>query len=456
MKIVVIGLGKVGLEVVEQLTAEGHALTVADIDAKKVDTALGQFDIVGVVGSATDHTVLKEADCGSADLVIALTANDEVNLTCCLMSKKLGAKNTIARARKPEYNEGIHLIREDLGLSLCINPERETAKEISRILKFPLAKNVEPFAKGKVEMIEYVVTKECPFCNKTLIEIFSKIKNPVLACGVQRGGEMFIPNGSFKILENDIIMLVGKTQKMSAFFREVGIKTTGVKDIIIVGGGTTTYYLAEFLSKQHQKVTIIEINPTAAEQISERFPDSTIVLGDGTSQQILAEEGLKNADALCCMTGIDEENIISSLYASTVSEKIKTITKINRAELTHLVKPLEVGSVVVPKKIAANQILRYVRAKQNSEGTDVLSLYKLADGKAEALELPVTALHPEILGIPLSRLNIKSGAIVASINRCGNIITPHGSDTLELGDTVIVVTTLKGIDSIDDILETKE
>lgn len=456
MNIVVIGLGKVGLEVVEQLTAEGHSVTVADIDAKKVDTVLGIYDTVGVVGSATDHEILKEANCGNADLVIALTDNDEMNLTCCLMSKKLGAKNTIARARKPEYNLGIHLIREDLGLSLCINPERETAREIARILKFPLAKNVEPFAKGKVELIEYVATKESPLCGKTVFEIFSKMKNKVLICGVQRGEEMHIPYGSFRIEEDDILMIVATPVRMSAFFREAGIKTTGVHDVIIIGGGTTTYYLAELLIKQHLNVIIIEQDPAAAEAIAERIPDATVILGDGTSQQILEEEGLRDADALCCMTGIDEENIIASMYASTVSEKIKTITKINRTELTHIVKPLEVGSVVNPKKLAAYRILKYVRAKQNSEGTDVLALYKLADGKAEALEFPVTELHPEMQNVPLSELNIRPDAIVASINRHGTIITPRGSDVLQKGDTVIVVTTRSGLDSIDDILESEE
>ena len=456
MNIVVIGLGKVGLEVVEQLTAEGHSVTVADIDAKKVDTVLGIYDTVGVVGSATDHTVLKEANCGNADLVIALTDNDEMNLTCCLMSKKLGAKNTIARARKPEYNMGIALIREDLGLSLCINPERETAREIARILKFPLAQNVEPFAKGKVELIEYVATKDSPLCGKTVNDIFSKMKNTVLICGVQRGGEMHIPYGSFLIEEEDTLMLIATPIRMSAFFREAGIKTTGVRDVIIIGGGTTTYYLAALLTKQHLNVTIIEHDPAVADLIAERLPEATVVLGDGTSQQTLAEEGLADAHALCCMTGVDEENIIASMYAATVNKKIKTITKISRTELTHIVKPLEVGSVVNPKKIAANQILKYVRAKQNSEGTDVLSLYKLADGKAEALEFPVTELHPEMQNVPLSQLNIRNDAIVASINRRGNIITPGGSDVLQKGDTVIVVTTRSGLDSIDDILESAE
>ncbi len=456
MNIVVIGLGKVGLEVVEQLTDEGHAVTVADIDAKKVDTVLGIYDTVGVVGNAIDQKVLREAGCGDADLVIALTDNDEMNLTCCLMSKKLGARNTIARARKPEYNSGIHLIREDLGLSLCINPERETAREIARILKFPLAKNVEPFAKGKVELIEYVATKDSPLSGKTVNEIFSKMKNTVLVCAVERNGEIHIPYGDFFIEEDDILMLVAKPERMSAFFREAGIKTTGVKDVIIIGGGTTTFYLAELLLNQHLNVTVIEIDPRMAELISELLPDATVIVGDGTSQQILAEEGLGKADALCCMTGVDEENIIASLYASTISSKIKTVTKVNRSELNHLIHPLEVGSVVNPKKIAANQILRYVRAKQNSEGTDVLALYKLADGKAEALEFPVTELHPEMQGVPLSQLKIRSDAIVASINRRGNIITPRGSDTLQRGDTVIVVTTRSGLDSIDDILESEE
>lgn len=451
MNIVIIGLGKVGLELTEQLAAEGHSITVVDSDNRRVETAIGMYDVAGVTGSATNHNVLREADVGDADLVVTLTGNDELNLTCCLMSKKLGAKNTIARARKPEYSEGIDLIRSDLGLSLCINPEKETAKEIARVLKFPLAKNVEPFAKGKIEMIEYPIKKESSLCGKTVNEIFSKMKYPILICAVERGNEVLIPYGDFLIAEGDVLMLVGSADRMTAFFREAGIKTTTIRDVIIIGGGNTAYYLAGQLLKMRMSVSIIEVNKKIAEAVSEALPDATVILGDGTDHQLLAEEGLRDTDALCCMTGIDEENIIASLYASTVNKNIKTVTKVNRSELTYLASPLGIGSIVTPKKIAANIILRYVRALQNSTDVDnVITLYKLANGKAEALEFAVKDDSP-LIGISLSNLNIKKDVMVASINRQGEIISPHGSDTMEKGDTVIVVTTRSGLDRLEDI-----
>lgn len=451
MNILILGLGKVGVELTEQLSGEGHAITVVDKDPRRVESTLGMYDVAGVVGSITNHEILKEASVSSADLVIALTGNDEINLTSCLMSKKLGAKNTIARTVKPEYTDGINIIRDDLGLSLSINPEKETASEIARIIKFPLAKNVEPFAKGKIEMIEYVIDGQSPMCNRTVIEIFSKMKNPILICAVERDGTVIIPNGDFKVQENDVLMLVGSTERMTAFFREAGIKTTTIKNVIIIGGGNTAYYLAQKLLKMRISVSIIEVNKKTAENISEALPEATVVLGDGTDHQLLAEEGILDADALCAMTGIDEENIIASLYAKKVNENIKTVTKINRSELTFLAKPLGVGSVVTPKRIASNIILRYVRAIENSSDADnVLTLYRLANGKAEALEFAVGA-DCSIKGIPLKELKTHDDVIIASINRKGRIISPRGDDTLEMGDTVIVVTTKTGLEKLEDI-----
>lgn len=451
MNILILGLGKVGVELTEQLSGEGHAITVVDKDPRRVESTLGMYDVAGVVGSITNHEILKEASVSSADLVIALTGNDEINLTSCLMSKKLGAKNTIARTVKPEYTDGINIIRDDLGLSLSINPEKETASEIARIIKFPLAKNVEPFAKGKIEMIEYVIDGQSPMCNRTVIEIFSKMKNPILICAVERDGTVIIPNGDFKVQENDVLMLVGSTERMTAFFREAGIKTTTIKNVIIIGGGNTAYYLAQKLLKMRISVSIIEVNKKIAENISEALPEATVVLGDGTDHQLLAEEGILDADALCAMTGIDEENIIASLYAKKVNENIKTVTKINRSELTFLAKPLGVGSVVTPKRIASNIILRYVRAIENSSDADnVLTLYRLANGKAEALEFAVGA-DCSIKGIPLKELKTHDDVIIASINRKGRIISPRGDDTLEMGDTVIVVTTKTGLEKLEDI-----
>lgn len=450
MNIIVAGLGKVGLEVVEQLSSEGHSVTVIDIDAKKVDVAVGSHDIGGVVGSATDYRVLLEANIGEAELLIALTGNDEINLTTCLLSKKLGAKSTIARARNPEYRDGIYIIRDDLGLSMCINPEMETAREIARVLKFPLAKNVEPFAKGKIEMIQYVVKSSDSLCGRTVNSVFSKLKNPVLVCAVERKDRVIIPYGDFVFDEGDELMLISSPEKLGAFFREVGIKTTTVRDIIIIGGGRTSYYLAEQLSKERLNITIIEIDRAVAEEISDLLPNVNVICGDGTDQQILAEEGLREKDALCCMTGIDEENIIASLYANNVCEDIKTITKVSRAELTYLGRSLGLDSIVTPKKIAANLIIQYVRAKQNSEGSNVLTLYKLAGDKAEALELAVNE-DSSLIGVPLKDLNTSSDVILASINRQGTIIIPRGSDALKAGDTVIVVTTRLGLDNLEDI-----
>jgi len=451
MNIVILGLGKVGVELTELLCSEGHSITVVDKDPKRIETTVGLYDVAGVTGSITSHTVLREAGVVSADLVIALTGNDEINLTSCLMSKKLGSKNTIARVIKPEYSDGINIIRDDLGLSLSINPERETASEIARILKFPLAKNVEPFAKGKVEMIEYEVTANSSMAGRTIIEIFSRMKNPLLACAVERDGKVIIPYGDFRIEEKDLLTLVGSTERMTAFFREAGIKTTSIKNVIIIGGGNTAYYLASLLLKTHIDVTVIELNKSRAERIAELLPEATVILGDGTDHQLLAEEGIHNADALCSMTGVDEENIIASLYAKTASDNIKTVTKINRSELTFLAKPLGVGSVVTPKKIAANIILRYVRAMENSYYADnVLTLYKIANGRAEALEFAVNE-DCSLAGTPISRLNIANDIVIASINRKGKIIVPHGNDTMEKGDTVIVVTTRARLDRLEDI-----
>lgn len=451
MDIVIMGLGKVGLELTEQLSAEGHAITVIDRDPKRVEYALGLYDIAGVVGSITDHLVLREAGLANADLAIALTDNDEINLTSCLICKKLGAKNTIARARKPEYQEGINLIRSDLGLSLCINPEKETAFEIARILKFPNAQKVEPFARGKIELIEYVINEESPLCNRSVSSIFSKLKAPVIACAVERNGNVSIPYGDFVFENGDMVILLGPSQNMSAFFRHLGIKTTSIHDVILIGGGSTGYFLAEKLREMHISVSVIEVNEAAALKISDAMPDINVILGDGTDHQLLAEEGLRDADALCALTGIDEENILTSLYAKTVNKSIKTVTKVNRSELSFLAKPLEVGSIVTPKKIAANIILRYVRALQNSAAADnVLTLYKLADGKVEALEFLVSE-DSSLIGVPLMDLNLANDIIVASINRRGKIISPRGSSTFESGDSVIIVTTRTGLDSLDDI-----
>lgn len=453
MNIIVVGIGKVGYAVAEQLSAEMHDVTIIDLDRSVVDETMSDLDVQGICGNGASRTILLEAGIESCDLLIAITGSDETNLLCCLLARKLGANGTIARVRTPEYNEDIRLIKDSLGLSMAVNPEKEAADEIFRILRFPSAKNIDSFAKGKIDLVSFVAKKECTLCGKSLKDSFAKIRAKALVCAVERGKHVFIPNGDTIVNENDILAVLAAPEEVTAFFREVNIQSTGIESVMIIGGGRLGHYLALELAKYKIKTTIIEQKQEVAENLSFLLPNANVICGDGTNRTLLIEEGLTDVDAVCSLTGIDEENILLSLYAKTASPEIKTVTKINRIAFQEVIRSLDLDSVVYPKYITANLILQHVRARKNNIGNNLETLYKIIDNKVEALEFIVSENNSSIIDTNLEELRLRENVIIGCISRKGSVFIPHGKDQLKVGDTVIIVTTIQGITDLDDIKE---
>ncbi len=450
MQIIIVGCGNVGSSLTEQLSQEGHNITVIDCDSEKVEEVANQYDVMGIVGNGASFNVQNEAGIEQADLMIAVTTSDELNLLCCLIAKKAGNCHTIARVRNPVYNKEIGYIKEELGLSMIINPELAAALEISRLLKFPSAIKVETFAKGRVEILKCKVEENSPICNRPLMELSKILRSEVLVCAVERGEEVFIPDGRFELKEKDIISLVAATENANEFFERMGMSTNRIRRVMIVGGGETTFYLTKMLLSMGVEVTIIETNKKRCNELSELLPKAIIIHGDGTERNLLQEEGLEQMQAFVSWTDMDEENVMLSLFAKH-SSKAKTITKIDRITYDEIIGNLDLGSVLYPKYITAEYIIRYVRAMQNSIGSNVETLYRLIENKVEALEFCVRN-HSAVVGIPLKDLKLKNNLLICCINRKGKIITPGGQDTIEVGDTVVVVTTEKGFGDLQDIL----
>ena len=452
MNIIVVGIGKVGYTVAEQLSSEMHDVTVIDTNEAVLADTIEELDVRGIAGNGASRKVLVEAGIEDCDLLIALTGVDETNLLCCLLANKLGANGTIARVRNPEYNEDIRLIKDSLGLSMSVNPEKEAAEEIFRILRFPSAKNVDIFAKGRVELISFVANSNCSLCGKTIKDSFSKIKAKALICAIERNNEIIIPNGDTVVSENDTVALLAEPREITPFFKEVNIPVTGVQNVMIIGGGKVGLYLAVQLERHNIHTTIIERNQETAENLSFLLPDANIICGDGTNRSLLIEEGFLDVDAVCCLTGIDEENILLSLYAKSVAKDVKTITKVNKIAFQEVIRSLDLGSVIYPKYITANLILQHVRARKNNIGNNVETLYKIIDNKVEALEFNVSE-DSVLLNQTLEELQLKKNVIVGCITRKGHVFIPHGKDTFKVGDSVIIVTKIPGLSDLDDIKE---
>ncbi len=451
MRIIIVGCGKIGLSIIKQLVIEKHDITVIDKNAEVINDITNNYDVMGLVGNGASYSVQKEAGVDRTNLLIAVTGSDEINLLCCLFAKKAGNCNTIARVRDPLYSKEIQYIKDELGLSMIINPEYAAAVEISRLLRFPSADKIDTFAKGRVELLNLVITEDSPFVNKTLIDVAKRVLSDILICTVERGDDIFIPNGAFILRANDKITIVASAVNSREFFTKIGYDTHQVKDTMIIGGGTMTYYLAEILLKMGIKVKIVEQNRDKCELLSENLPRATIINGDATNQEILIEEGINGCDSFVSLTGIDETNIILSLFAKTRTSG-KIVTKIDRISFDDIINTFNVGSLIYPDKIAADYIVSYVRAMQNSIGSNVETLIKLNGGRVEALEFKILKGSP-VIGIPLMQLNLKRDILIGCINRRGTIIIPKGQNTIEEGDTVIVVTTKSGLSDIKDILE---
>ena len=450
MKIIIVGCGKVGTTLAEQLNRENHDITLIDCDSEALQSISDSTDVMSVTGNGAVYQVQMEAGIKEADLLIATTNSDELNMLCCLIAKKAGNCHTIARIRNPEYSAEINYIREELNLSLAINPELAAAREIARLLRFPNAIKIELFAKGRIELLKFLIPKDSILDRMKVMDVVSRLKSNVLICAVERGDDVVIPDGNFEMKGGDKISFIAPHAECADFFRKAGIENNTVNSAMFVGGGKLTGYLAKALADTKIKIKIIEQDEERCRILSELLPHAMIIHGDGSDQKLLLEEGIRQTEAFASLTGFDEENILLSLYAASQS-RAKLITKVNKIAFENVINALNLGSVIYPKMLTADIILQYVRAMQNSMGSNIETLYKIVADKAEALEFRVRGDSP-VLGIPLEKLRTRNNLLVACINRNGRIIMPRGKDTLEAGDTVIIVTTHTGLNDLKDIL----
>ncbi len=451
MKIVIIGLGTVGKTILETLSIEEHTVTIIDEDKDRVDALIAKYDVFGVVGNGACKDIQKEAKMREADLAIALTHSDELNVFACLVAKKLGAKNTIARVRNPAYRTQIMEMKDELGISMIVNPELETSEEIFNRINLPSVSQIEHFANGRALLVEIAVEGNCSLVGETLISLGKKLNSKVLICAVQRGDEVFIPTGNFVIAKGDRVHFTSDANSLGDFLAEINVVNSPLKKIMIVGGGRTSFYLAEALSKKKYKVRIIESNKSVAEDLADRLPKVTVVHGNGTRHAILLEEGIEAMDAFVALTDVDEENMIVSMFANKMNVK-KSITRIKSDDLYEMLGELGIDNTVSPKDIVASRIISYARALANKRGSNVLTLHRLVNNTVEAVEFAAKK-HERIYNKPLRELHIKDNCLIACIIRENAVIIPDGNSTIMLGDNVIVVTTHKNFDDLTDIIE---
>ena len=431
MDIIIVGCGKVGFTLVEQLSNEDHNIVVIDEKPEKVQYITDRLDVMGIVGNGINHKTLLEAGIATADLLIAVTGDDEKNLLCCVIAKKTGHCQTIARVRNPIYNGEIAFLKKEFGLAMIINPELTAANEISRVFQFPSAIRVDSFAKGHVELLHFKVSENSPLIHLKLFNLHQTLHSNVLVCTVIRGSEVIIPNGDFEFRAGDTVAIASERRNAIDFFRKIGIVKNRVGNAILAGGGKVSFYLAKILIQSGIRVTIIEINPSRCDVLSELLPEATIICGDATD--------------------LDEENILLSLYANDVSNA-KTVTKINRSSFNSVINEMNLGSIIYPRVITADYILKYVRSTVNSINSNVETLYKLAGGKAEALEFIIKE-NSAVAGIPLQDLNFRKNTLICCIYRNGKVILPGGQDMMLAGDSVLVVISGYRISDIKEILE---
>lgn len=452
MNIIVVGTGKIGTSIISSLVNEGHDVTAIDNNPQVLEEVSNAHDVMVVCGNGVDCETLEEANISKADLFVAITYSDELNMLSCFLARKMGAKNTIARIRNPEYNySSLGFLKQELDLSLTINPELLVAQEISNILKFPSAVKVESFSRRNFEMVEIKIQDDSKLDGLTLIKMRELYKANYIICYVHRDDEVYIPDGNFQLKNGDKIGITATVQEIQKLLKMVGVLKKKAKDVMILGGGKTSYYLAKILEHVGASVKIIEKDQKRCYELSSELPNTVMINGDGAHQDLLLEEGIENTDAFVALTGMDEENILISLFA--IMHKVPTvISKINREELTTLAKGIGQDMFISPMEITSNILVRYARALENSQGSNVETLYKLMDGKAEALEFNTTEGLP-FFNIPLKDLTFKSNTIIAGIIRGRKIIIPSGSDAIVPKDKVIVITAGQRFNDLSDIIK---
>ncbi|MCI6164036.1 MAG: Trk system potassium transporter TrkA [Lachnospira sp.] len=451
LSIIIVGCGKVGSTLVEQLSKEGHDITIIDKNRQKVQNLSDVYDVMGLVGNGASYSVQKEAGIDHADLLIAVTDSDELNLLCCTVAGRVGKCAAIARVRTPDYSEEIGYLREKLGLAMIINPEFEAASEVARVLYLPTALEINTFAHGQAEMIKIKIPEGNVINGQTLAQISKAVPVNILICAIERGREMYIPSGNTIVKSGDIISFIASRHNAREFLKRIGFHTNQVKNTMIIGGGKAAYYLGKQLLNMGIEVKIIESDQKRAQELSMLLPDAIIIHGDGTDEDILKEEGIEYVESFVPLTGIDEENIMLTLHAKQVS-CAKVITKINRITFRDVIDNLDLGSVVYPRYITAEAIIAYVRAKKESMDSDIESLYHLFNQRAEGIEFKIDK-ESEVTDVPLMDLNLKDNLLIALINRNGRIIIPSGSDSIKVGDSVVVVTKHTGFNDIKDVLK---
>ena len=403
------------------------------------------------MGNGASIATQMEAEVEHADILIAVTGSDELNLLCCLIAKKAADCQTIARVRNPIYNKEIGFIKERFGISMIINPEFTTATEIARLLRFPSAIKIDTFAKGRVELLKFRIKPEFNLDHVAVSSLREDLRCDILVAGVEREEDVYIPNGEFILKDGDLVSIIASPQNAAKFFQKIGLKTNQVKNCMIVGGGTIGFYLAKQLIDMKIDVRIIEKQKERCDELSELLQGAMILHGDGTDKKLLQEEGLEKTEAFVTLTNMDEENILLSLYAKDQTSA-KLITKVNKISFDHLIDKLDIGSVIYPKYLTADYIVQYVRAMQNSIGSNVETLYHILDKRAEALEFAINE-NSAVVGIPLVDIELKDNLLIGCIHRHGEIMIPRGHDMIQVGDTVIVVTTQKCLHDIEDILK---
>lgn len=451
MKMVIIGNGKVGSSLASMLSNEGHDVTVIDINAAALERTQNTEDVMCLEGNGIDKSVQADANVGKSGVVIAATPYDEVNLLCCLIAKKLGAKRTIARVRNPEYYKQIDFIREDLGLSMIINPESVTADEILRVLITPDAANVEVFERGRMELVEFKLPEDSPILDCSLQEIYKRTKIKFLICAVQRDSEIYIPSGGFILRSGDRISIAASHKEIEQFFKMNGSIKDKVKSCMIVGGGRISYYLTKNLLGMGMHVKIIEKDLDRCKQLAQLFPKAAVINADGTDQDTLGEEGIGEADAFVAVTGIDEENIIMSLFAKHNSNA-KVVAKINRESYVDLASRIGLDCIVSPKNLTTSSVLAYVRSLDNTE-SNIESLYHIVNNRVEAVEFRIRDDIPGLTSIPLKELKTKKNILICSVVRGRQVIIPDGSTTIEAGDSVLIVSKEHRFMDIRDIID---
>lgn len=453
MNIIIAGCGKVGYALAQQLNDEGHNITIIDNLAERLQSCITALDVQGIVGNATSFRTQQEAGIEEADLFIAVTSMDETSLLSCLIAKKASNCHTIARVRNPEYFKEISYLRQCMGLSMAINPEFAAAKEIAHLIQIPDAMEVDTFAKGRVDLLKVVISEKSPLHNMKVYEFSKKFNHDLLICILERNHQVIIPNGSTVLLAGDSISAIMPKEKVASFYKVAKLHLSKeARNVMIAGGGTISYYLATMLLHSGIRVRIIERRKERCDFLSIALPNATVICADATNHEIMLEEGLATTDAFVSLTNMDEENVFLSLYASKVNPKSKKITKINRMALDEIIDTLPVGSILDPKHITAEYILQYVRSLGNSYGSNVEALYRLVDNQVEALEFHIGS-NSSITQIPLQELQLRSNLLICCIVRKNKMITPSGQDVLLPDDTVIVVTTHKGLQDITDILK---